>query len=314
VKALVLVAAGIMLLMGSTLSSASNLRHSQSAGLPHLGQLSAFRVPYANHLHVLWGDRLLQTGGTATPATPVASPTAVPTGTAVAGCSTCPDPVTLLNNTISVYGQITSAHFDLITDGVQTGIEHLHIDATGDANCKGPSMTAHVTGSDVLLGTSQSRKVNEYITQIKNTIYIKPTTGTKKGTWTKSKSQQLQVFSFPIGNPLLCSATTGGGSGSGSGSTTTSDQLKDVVNLGGDTFQGIKVWHVRATDVSVDANGQTSQAQLDFFISQDHFLPYKFTVTVADSTQNITVVQSQVLTKFGKKVTVKAPKIGSRTP
>jgi hypothetical protein len=86
------------------------------------------------------------------------------------------------------------------------------------------------------------------------------------------------------------------------------------VNLGPSKFQGNDVWHVRATDVSVDAQGQTTEQTLDFLIGQKPFLPYVFSVTLNDTQSNTTLVEKQILTKFGKKVQVKAPKVGSTTP
>lgn len=186
-------------------------------------------------------------------------------------------------------------------------------------------MSGHIVASDSLEGTQQSRKVNEYFVQIKNTVYTKTMKtsllrflaaakpAAKNGIWAKSKAHRIQVFSFPVDNPLICPSASSG-SGSGSSGSGTTDQLKNLVDIGADTFQGVAVWHIRGTDVSVDPTGKTSEAQLDFLVSQDHFLPYVFSVTVVDPSQNITVVQKQVLTQFGKKVSVKAPKVGSSKP
>ncbi len=130
--------------------------------------------------------------------------------------------------------------------------------------------------------------------------------------WKRAKGNTYKVVGFTIENPLIC-PDAAGGDDSGSGSDT-SDQLKDLVNLGPETFQGTAVWHIRATNVSVDPQGQTSEATYDFLIGQKPFLPYVFSVTASDPENSVTLVEKQILTQFGKKVQVKAPKVGSKTP
>jgi len=199
------------------------------------------------------------------------------------------------------------AHFVITTDGEQTGVEHLAINATGDATCTGPSMKAKITASDTLEGTQQSTKVKESIVQIKNKVWLK--SAKKNAKWTKSKAKVVTVLSIQVTNPLLCPS---GASGSGTSGSSPTDQLKNLVNLGPETFKGVSVWHIQG--ILIDASGQTPPATLDFLVSQDHFLLYVYSVTVVDPTQQVTLVQKQVLTNFGKKIIVKAPKVGSKKP
>jgi hypothetical protein len=246
-----------------------------------------------------------------------AADTPTPTATAAATPSPTsnpayPDPVTILQTSFSVYGQLNGVHFENITDGDQQATVKLHIDAVGDANCKGPSLKAKVTGKETLEGTSQSKSSNFNLIRVKNAYYMK--SKSTKNVWKKSTAKATAVFSFPIDNPLVCpDARTGSGSGSGSGSTNT--QVKDLTNLGPDTVAGVSVWHIQATEIDVDpTTGQTTQALLDYYVGQQHPLPYKYLATVNDTVNGIKLVFQQLLGKFGEKVTIKAPKIGSSKP
>ncbi|MDQ2745248.1 MAG: hypothetical protein M3Z66_23530 [Chloroflexota bacterium] len=313
-KSLALGAVALLVLGGTTLGSAASLRHGGPSAaltrtqrvsiiLPAIGYLKAHRV-----FLPLQAAATATPGASATPGTPVA--TGTPSTTATPTGPSYPDPVQLLQETISAYGALNSVHFEDITDGAQTGTEKLHIDAVGDATCKGPAFKAHVRGTDTQVATSQKRSVNYYLIQYGSKFFTK--SGKKNSTWKTSTASKSLAFSFSTDNPLACPNAS---SSSGSGSGGSSPQIKDVVNLGPESFHGVQVWHVRATQVTVDsATGNTSDAQLDFFISQDHFLPYGYNVSVADAKTNITLGLSQLLTKFGKKVTVTKPKPGSKKP
>lgn len=249
-----------------------------------------------------------QAAGTATPTeTAVATPS--PTSNA-----SYPDPVTLLQSSFNIYGQLNGVHFENITDGDQQGSVKLHIDAVGDATCKGPSLKAKVTGKESLQGTSQSRSSKFNLIQVKKSYYLK--SKSTKNVWKKGTAKTAAVFSFPIDNPLACpDTTTGSGSGAGAGSSTPTSQVKDVTNLGPDTVAGISVWHVQATEVDVNPQtGLTTQALLDYYVGQQHPLPYKYLATVDDTANGIKLVFQQLLGKFGEKVTIKAPKVGSAKP
>ena len=311
-KSLAVVAAAAALWCGATLGSAApgraastNASHTHFGYVPlkalaqgHLPSLSGFLRPQ---------HAALQTGGTPTP-TVTPQPVATPSPTANPNH---PDPVTILSNAITVYSQLKTSHFEMVIDGEQTGVEKLHIDVPGDATCSGPSMKGTASASDTLEGTSQARKLKENFIQVKARTWLK-STATKKR-WKRQSGNRFTVFSFPIDNPLICSSSSGG-SGSGSGSSGATDQLKDVVNLGPSSFQGTPVWHIQATDVTVDAQGQTSEQKLDFLIGQKPYLPFVFSVSLNDPQNNVTLVEKQILTKFGKKVQVKAPKEGSTKP
>ncbi|HEX6507736.1 MAG TPA: hypothetical protein VF221_08910, partial [Chloroflexota bacterium] len=137
-----------------------------------------------------------------------------------------------------------------------------------------------------------------------------------KNKWTKVKASAAAAFTFPVDNPLVCpNASSGSGSGSGSGSSSSGPQIKDLTNLGPDTIAGVSVWHIQATEVDTDpTTGQTTQATIDYYLGQQHPLPYKYSATVDDTANGIKLVFQQLLNKFGEKVTISAPKIGSTKP
>jgi hypothetical protein len=53
---------------------------------------------------------------------------------------------------------------------------------------------------------------------------------------------------------------------------------------------------------------------LDYYVGQQHPLPYKYLATVDDTTGGVKLVFQQLLGKFGEKITIKAPKVGSAQP
>jgi hypothetical protein len=249
-----------------------------------------------------------------------AAGTATPTVTAVATPSptsnpSYPDPVTLLQNSFGIFDQLNGLHFEYIIDGDQQGTDKVHIDAVGDANCKGPSLKAKVTGKESLVGTLQSKSSNFNLIQVKNAFYKK--SKSTKNVWKKSTAAAAAPFTFPVDNPLACpNASTGSGSGSGSGSgaTTPTTQIKDLRNLGPDSVTGVSVWHIQATEIDIDSTGAITQALLDLYVGQQHQLLYKYSATVHDTTNGINLVFQRVFGKFGEKVTIKAPKVGSAQP
>lgn len=308
VKILALLAAIVVLIAGGIMTLAAP--HTQASSTTSgVKSALALRLPSISHIHSRWAELPLQTGGTTNPTvtttpTPVTSPTPSTSPTA----SPYPDPTSIFNNMIQVYGQVLSAHFEYVTDAEQTKIVKLHIDGLGDATCKGPSLKMKVTANETLEGTSQTQKFSGQFIQIKNKTWQ----GNAKGkNWKVINGDNLTVlsFPFPVSNPLLCpsAASTGGSGGTSSGAP--SDQFKDLVNLGPDTFQGNAVWHLHLTDVHVDSSGQVTNIPIDLLIGQTHFFPYVFTQTLTDPANNITIVEKQVLTKFGEKVSVKAPKV-----
>jgi hypothetical protein len=304
------VVAGIaFVFLGTSFSSAASLgqpAHKAAVSWPH--GYTSIMLPAIGSLKLRRAFLPQQAADTATPTATVA-PTPAPTTN-----PTYPDPVTLLQNSFSVYGALTGVHFENITDGDQQSTIKIHIDAVGDATCKGPSLKAKVTGKETLEGTTQSRSNNFNLIQVKNSYYKKGKS--TKNVWKKSTATAAAVFTFPVDNPLSCpNASSSSGSGSGSGSTTPTTQIKDLTNLGPDTVAGVSVWHIQATEINVDpTTGATTQALLDYYVGQAHPLPYKYLATVNDTTNGIKLVFQQLLGKFGEKVTIKAPTVGSSKP
>ena len=308
-KFLAAVAGVACIFVGSSFGSAASLTtssHRDVTTWPH--SVNSLLLPAVGPLGTRRAFVPQQTSDTPTP---TGTPVATPSPTANPGY---PDPVTLLQNSFSVYGQLNGIHFENITDGEQQSTVKLHIDAVGDATCKGPSLKAKVTGKETLEGTSQSKSTTFNLIQVKNSYYKKAKT--TKNVWKKITAKNATVFTFTVDNPLSCpNATSGSGSGSGSGSSTPTTQIKDLKNVGPDTVSGVPVWHIQATEIDVDSTtGVTTQALLDYFIGQQHPLPYKYSATVNDTTNGVKLVFTQLLGKFGEKVTIKAPKVGSATP
>lgn len=313
-KLLAVVAGIACVFLGTTFGSAASLgtqAHRSVSAWPHVR--TSVMLPAIGPYGVRRAFLPQQAADTPTPTgTPVATDTPTPGPTSNPAY---PDPVTILQNSFSVYGLLNGVHFENITDGDQQGTVSLHIDAKGDATCKGPSLKASVTGKETLEGTSQSKSSKFNLIQVKNKYFLK--SKSTKNVWKKSTAKGATIFSFTIDNPLACqSASSGSGSGSGSGSSgTPTTQIKDLTNAGPDTVAGVSVWHIKATEVDVDpTTGQTTQALLDYYIGQQHPLPYKYLATVDDTVNGIKLSFQQLLGKFGEKVTIKAPTIGSSKP
>jgi hypothetical protein len=312
VKTLALLAVGAMVLAGATLTLAAPT-HPQ-AGVSAISMKSALslRLPSISHIRTRWGVLPLQTNSTPQPTTTATATPATPGPTVTPTTGQYPDPTAIFNNMLQEYGLINTARFEYVTDGTQTNIVSLHIDGVGDATCKGPALTMKVTAKQTLQGTQQTQKYSGNFVQVKNTTWEYSKRTSNK--WKKVNENNVTVlsFPFPIQNPLLCpNSSSGSSSSGGSSGGTPSDQFKDLVNLGPETFQGNAVWHLHLTDVHVDTGGTVTNIPIDLLIGQAHYFPYVFQQTLSDPQDNITIVEKQILTKFGEKVTVKKPKTGS---
>jgi hypothetical protein len=246
------------------------------------------------------------TGTPATTATPVATGTpATPQPTVTGTTTTFPDPIAILQKADQVDQQITSVHFELSANNEQTGVEKFTFDAKGDATCKGPAIKGNIKLSDTLEATSKVTTGKDSYVVYKKKAYVKGK-DTKK-VWKSIKPAVLAQYGISADNLLLCpnAPTSSGGSGS-------NDQIKNVVNLGPDTVAGVQVWHIQAQDVTTDSNGNSAVGTIDWYISQDHFLTYKFTFTISPQS-DVTEVSTQLLSKFNEKVSVKVPKVGSKS-
>lgn len=306
-KVLAILSAGLALLVSTAWSSAATTRQTSPQGA-HL-HLSGFHPLLPMRLSGVSatsrGPHLLQAGPTATP-TATTPPTVQPTVTSTP--NNWPDPTTLVQRMLTVYGAVRSLHFAQVTiEEQQPHIEKVTITATGDATCKNQAVKAHLVGTDKLEGTSQVKKLNAYYVQIGKKAWELSPQETHK-VWKQVKLSKMSNLSLTIDNFLACASSSSSSSGSGGSS------LKDLTNLGPDTFQGIAVWHVRGTLVISDGSGNTSDAQVDFLIGRDHYLPYVYQVSATDTQNNITLNEKQTLTKFGEKLNITAPKVGTAKP
>jgi hypothetical protein len=307
VKVIVTLAACIVVLGSSAVGSAAAVHN--SARIPAAkSSILVNSVSLAGAANFLSQPRMSAAAvfatGTVT-TTPTGTSTATPTTTPTT--SPYPDPQVILSNALQVLSAINTTHFEGLIDDERANVEKLHIDITGDATCKGPAMKGHISGSDTLEGTSQTKSSSQDFVWIKNKAWIKSSATHKK--WTKYTKAALTVLKQPLNFkqfifPLVC---TGGQLARHSEFLQTQPQIKDLVNLGPDTFQGIPVWHIHFIYVTTSSTGTTQELPYDFLISQDHFLPYVNYFTVTDTTVSETAVVKQILTKFGVKVTVTDP-------
>lgn len=296
-KLLAVLAGVVCVFAGSTLGS------SASAGAANAGTSPSWSHRYTSMVLPAIGTLPMRRVflPMQTDTTPTPSPTSGPS---------YPDPVSLLQKSIDAYSMLQGVHFRNTIDGEQQGTVKLHIDAEGDASCKGPSLRAHITAKESLEGTSQSKKLSYDFIQIKNTYWKKAKATHNK--WTKTKAAKTAAFSFTTDNPLICPSAS---SGSGSGSSNGNSQLKNLLNLGPETVNGVSVWHIQATEVDVDPqSGQTTNATLDYYLGQHYPFPYKYSASIDDPKGGITLVFKQLLSKFGEKVTITSPKVGGAKP
>lgn len=251
-----------------------------------------------------------QTTGTTTPTTtPTASPTVSPTPT-VTVTPTYPDGVTVLQASLQVYTTIVAAHVKLVTKVEKPNVQRLTITATGNAFCKGPSLSLKVTGVAELLATKQKAKATALFAQKGKTTLERANKA--KSVWKKVNANKVTVFGFPypIGNPLVCpNAPQPGGGGSG----TTTDTFKDVVNQGPAQFKGQPVWSVTLTDVrDLGGTNGTIDIPITLLINQKNYIPYVISQTVNDTVDGIVVTDTQTTTKVGEKYKFKLPRVGSK--
>lgn len=306
-KALAALSASLIVLgAGSLVSAASTSAHQASHPMTARLWLPS---PSGHGGTVAVGRVMLPADTNATP-TPTAAttpqPTETPQPTATTGPS-YPDPVSILQGMFQVTELLVSTHFTQTYQ--QTGAVNFNIAATGDAVCKGPALKAHVTAKASLAGTAQSQSSDFYLIQVKKNYFRR--SKSTHNVWQKAKAKQVAPYGFTVDNPLPCPNTAGSSSG-GSGSP--SSQIKNLVNLGPTTVNGVSVWHIHAIDVEVDSTGATLELPVDWYVSQDHSLLYKYTSSVNDTNHNEKATFTLGLSKFGEKITIKSPKLGSSKP
>jgi hypothetical protein len=284
--------------------------HSLTQPAVHLSALEA--------AHFSTQRSTFQTGGTGTPttATPV-TPTVQPSPTATSGPS-YPDPIALLNTSITKFEAISSVKFTQSQVAEQTNVEKITVNATGVASCKGDYV--HVKGSDQILGTAQNKKVDYWFEQtVKDFFKKQVVTDATKHKWQKVKAKSTYPFGFSgwsVENPLFCfqPASTGGGSGGGSGDSGGGTALRNLVNLGPASYAGANTWHIQATDDGQDDQGNPQHLVLDYYVTQDFSVLVGFKATFTDPNHDITETAEQKFLNPGKKVTIPKIKVGSTKP
>lgn len=231
---------------------------------------------------------------------------------ATATDQTLPDPTTILDNASRKFGLIKSARDHQVVNDNQVGVGTLGIDISSDATCA-PYLFTRAKGTQQVTGTAQKSTENDRFEQYKKQGWAN--TPKTKGKWAKAKPSSFQVYGFSIGNPLLCSS-----SGSSSGGTTTSPcgdgiEYKDLNNNGQQTFAGLPVWDISATELVFDQNcNQIASGTLHYLVSTAQYLPLQTRLSLTDSTGSETLTITDTLKDFGVKLKPRKIKLGSRTP
>lgn len=282
-------------------ASAPPIRHSVAASLHLLvpagraahGQLVFRRVSLP-----------LQTAATPTPS-PTGTVAPTPTATAIPGL---PDAQTVLGNAVQILAAINSIHFSEVA--TQDGAVHFHIQATGDATCT-PAVKAVEKASRSIPGTKQSTTHTFNVIEYKNSVFWKYKK--TKNRWQRVKPNKATNFGlgFLPENPLVCPSVTSGG---GTGGSSPTFQAKDLTIVGPGTVKGVSVWHLHETLVQVDAQGNTSDLPVDFYIGQKNNLLYRDVLSFSDSSQGVSGAITTTRSKFGEHIKIAKPRVGSAKP
>ncbi|HZS93880.1 MAG TPA: hypothetical protein VFA78_03720 [Chloroflexota bacterium] len=306
-KPFYLAAGLIALITGTALASAASF-HPSAPAAQRTVTLRILPVPGFHARSIT----ILQTGGTATatatatatgtatptPGTPTA--TTPPTPTPTATPPPYPDAVTLLQNMSVAFGAVRYVHFLDATDVTPSsgaGV-HFNVKARGTATCSGPAYKVNVTAYAKVIGTKRGQNLKYQLIHIKKAYYLK--SFQTKYKWQKSPASKTYAFGIPpAANPLYCTSGSGGGSGGGV-------KRNPPVDLGPQTFNGTKVWHVRMTG-SEAYNKKRIPFTLDILITQKGYLLAKEALVINDTVDSQVLKNTYVLSKFNKKVTIKAP-------
>jgi hypothetical protein len=270
---------------------------------------SPFHVPSLRR-----GQVAMQTGGSGTPTpAPTTAPTAAPTPTSG---PTYPDPVDLLGTAVQKLSVVNNIGFTLKQVAEQTNVEKISINASGVANCKAEYV--HVTASDKLIGTAQTKKLNYWFEQTLKTYYkkqvVNDSTHHKWQKVTAKKTYPFGISAWSVDNPLPCFVPAGSSSSGSTGDGSGGSALRNLTNLGPASYAGSNSWHLQATDDGQDSQGNPEHLVLDYYVTQDSTVLVGFKATLTAPSQNITETAEQQFKNPGKKVTIPKIKTGSTKP
>jgi hypothetical protein len=327
-KALAFLAGGLLVLGGTSLSSAATIRpigpsttmheFGVTVLVPRVGNLPAQRLfmPLQATGTPVATDTLTATAtatSTATTATagpsetPTTPPTATPTPTSG---TTYPDPSNLLTAMVNKLSLIHTMNFKEVTNGVQTGVDTLKVTASGQSTCTGPALYAHVKGTDKVTGTNQKQTLTYSVIEYKGRYYEKAKS--TKNKWKQLKSNQAPAYAPDTGAILFCQ--TSGSSSSGSSSSGGGCQLKDLLDTGPAKVSGNATWKISGTEVCIASDGSEQDAALTFQIGQTSDLLFVEAYKIVDPANKVTLNFQRNRSNFGGKITVKKPKVGSTSP
>jgi hypothetical protein len=308
-KALAILGAGILVVVAGAF-------HASASSRPvAIGHVSAHAFALAGHSTLFgrssFAPRILPAQAAPT-ATSTAGLTNTPSPTPTATTPTYPDAQTVLTQAVNVLAAIKTVHFDELA--TQDGAVTFHIEAIGDATCT-PALSAKITAKQSVPGTQQSATHTFNVIQYKNKLFWKAKKTSQK--WEPAKVTTVSNFGYGFAPefPLIC-PNLGSGSTGGSGGTSScpTQQPENLTNVGPDSINGAAVWHLHLTNIEVDCQGNTSNLPEDIYIDQSTHLIYKDVLSFSDESQGVSGALATNLSKFGEKISIKAPKAGSKKP
>lgn len=223
--------------------------------------------------------------------TPTVQPSPTPTSTPISA----PGPTLLLQQANTALIQANTFHFhaELKLDLLGLVAGGLVID--GDQALKQQASVDHETGTLTSLGKKE--KVNQHDIQIKNKSWIKSKKTHNK--WTKQKSSSSTATSS--GNPLDVTSDP-------------SITVADMQTVGSQSINGVVTWHIHIEFTQKIDSTHKVKGTVDYLIGQTDSLPYEIAEEVNEPAQGYVLDLREDLTKFGEKLKIKAPKVGSAKP
>lgn len=236
----------------------------------------------------------LQTG----PPSATVTATTVPSPIATPSVTTPSDGAALLKSASAALKAAHSYHFHW---PLKVDVSELligNVVASGDANLSVPSMSAHTSGTASSLGIPS--KINEYGIQIKKQAWMKSTKS--KLRWKKAKITDVTDMGPSAKDPLNIIAGA------------TDATITNFKVVGPETLGGVPVWHVQGVYTAKLDSTHTSTGVADYYIAQAGNLPVRVSLYDNDKANGLFVDEHIDYSRIGVKVTIRAPKVGSKTP
>ncbi len=222
--------------------------------------------------------------------TPLPTQTSVPTTTPV---PSAPAASTLLSAARAALKTANTSHFNLVEKVSLGGLVKGTVRERGDMSQRPAEVQAHVTGSLTALGKPQ--KIDERHVQIGKKAWVK--SAKTHGVW-KSEKATPANSAGSVQNPL--DIVKGNGL-----------KITDLKTVGAETFGSVAVWRIHGTVIAQVTQTTTTTGTVDYLIGKVGNLPYRIMENVNDPKDSLLLDLQATLGRFGEKVKVATPKIGS---